>query len=122
MGLRVIDVWRLNSGRCGEVEWGVPGLERVGEAISEEIVDDDDDDDDDDEEREGVIGAAEGMTGVAGDEEGRPRSCAAWETDFSHFTREWRSRWSLVRTILKSLSRIPIFAVMVFLRGVGLGC
>lgn len=57
------------------MEWGVPGLERVGEAIPE-IVDDDDDDDDDDE-REGVIGAAEGMTGVAGDDEGRPRSCAA---------------------------------------------
>lgn len=54
------------------------------------------------------------MTGVAGDDEGRPRSCAACETDFSHFAREWRSRWSLVRTRLKSLSRIPMVAVVGF--------
>lgn len=74
-------------------------------------------DDEDDDEREGVMGVAEGMIGVMAGDEGRPRSCAAWETDFSHFAREWRSRWSRVRTRLKSLSRRPMFTVVIFIHG-----
>lgn len=63
------------------------------------------------------MGAAEGIIGLMAGDEGRPRSCAALETDFSHFTREWRSRWSRVRTRLNSLSRRPMSAVVIFLHG-----